>query len=280
MVLWGLTHSCPGKVTKVVVEPLDKLQHNSTLEVTPGLVRLSPGGSICRISVEVTNNSAQPITLPPRANLASPQVTSEVFEAQNRAEACNNVNVNLSASMLSPEQVDQVKDVLMCMSYVFSRDSADLGSTIEITHEIQLTDDIPIRDPYRRAPPAQLDEFRVAVQDLLEAGAIRESNSPYALPVVLVWKKDGWLQVCVDFHKLNAKTVRDAYPNPRIAETLQALHGAKWFCSLDLQSGYLQLGMREADKPKTAVTTPFGLYEFNRMPFGLTNAPATFQRLM
>ena len=129
-------------------------------------------------------------------------------------------------------------------------------------------------------PPAQLDEFRVAVQDLLEAGAIRESSSPYALPVVLVWKKDGGLQVCVDFHKLNAKTVRDAYLNPRIAETLEALHGAKWFCSLDLQSGYLQLGMHEADKPKTAVTTPFGLHEFNRMPFGLANTPASFQRLM
>ena len=166
------------------------------------------------------------------------------------------------------------------MSYVFSKDSTDLGSTTEITHEIRLTDDIPIRDPYRRVPPAQLDEFRVAVQDLLEAGVIRESNSPYASPVVLVRKKDGGLRVCVDFRKLNAKTVRDAYPIPRIAETLEALHGAKWFCSLDLQSGYLQVGVHEADKPKTAMTTPFGLYEFNRMPFGLTNAPATFQRLM
>ena len=129
VVLWGLTHSCPGEVTKVVVEPLDKLQHNSTLEVTPGLVRLSPSGSICCIPVEVTTNSAQPITLPPKANLASLQVASEVFEAQNGSEACNNVDVDLSASTLSPEQVDQVKDVLTRMSYVFSKDSTDLGST-------------------------------------------------------------------------------------------------------------------------------------------------------
>ena len=137
-----------------------------------------------------------------------------------------------------------------------------------------------MRDPYRTVPPAQLDEFRVAVQDLLEAGVTRVSNSPYALPVVLVRKKDGGLWVCVDFHRLNAKTVRDVYLIPRIAETLEALHDAKWFCSVDLQSGYLQVGVCEANKPKTAMTTPFGLYKFNRMPCGLTNAPATFQRLM
>ena len=93
-------------------------------------------------------------------------------------------------------------------------------------------------------------------------------------------KKTGELRVCVDFRRLNAKTIRNSYPLPRITETLEALKGAQYFCTLDLQSGYLQVKMKEEDQEKTAMTTPFGLFEFNRMAFGLTNAPASFQRLM
>ena len=83
-------------------------------------------------------------------------------------------------------------------------------------------------------------------------------------------KKTGELRVCVDFRRLNAKTIRNSYPLPRITETLEALKGAQYFCTLDLQSGYLQVKMKEEDQEKTAMTTPFGLFEFNRMAFGLT----------
>lgn len=149
-----------------------------------------------------------------------------------------------------------------------------------VEHETHLTQEFPFKEPYRRVPPGQLEEFRDAIRDLLETGVIVESKSPYASPVVLVKKKDKTLRVCVDFRKLNARTVKDTYTIPRIPETLQALSGAEWFCSLDLQSGYLKVKITSGDKAKTAMTTPFGMYEFNRMPFGLTNAPATFQRLM
>ena len=279
VLLWGLAHACPGESIKVIVEPTDAQPQWSAATVTPSLVCLPFSGTSNRIPVEITNNSPQPITLPPKALLASLQVASEVYKHSAQSEDGEGVSIDLSATNLTPEQAAQVKEILAQISNVFSKDSTDLGSTTEITHEIRLVNDILVREPYRRVPPAKQEEFRVAVQALLDTGVIRESCCPYASPVVLVRKKDGSLRVCVVFRRLNAKTIRDAYPIPRITETLEALHGAKWFCSLDLQSGCLQVGVREADKAKTAVTTP-GLFEFNRMPFGLTNAPATFQRLM
>ncbi len=115
---------------------------------------------------------------------------------------------------------------------------------------------------------------------MLKYGYTSPSTSPWASPIVPVIKKDGTLRFCVDYRKLNAATKKDSYPLPRIDELLETLKDAKYFCCLDLYSGYWQIKVAKQDREKTAFITHCGLFEFNVMPFGLTNAPATFQRYM
>ena len=181
---------------------------------------------------------------------------------------------------LPPEDVQAAKALLMNYRDAFSSEDGELGCTDLIHHNIPVMDDAPVRQRYRRLPPSQFSLVKAHIQDLLQRGVVRVSCSPYSSPIVVVQKKCGDIRMCVDYRQLNAKTRKDAYPLPRIEESLDALTGAKWFSTLDLASGYNQVPMAEKDKEKTAFCTPFGLFEFNRMPFGLCNAPSTFQRLM
>ena len=109
---------------------------------------------------------------------------------------------------------------------------------------------------------------------MMKMGVIRESNSPYASPVVTVKKKDGSNRVCVDYQKLNKLTIFDPEPMAVAVDLFQKLNGDKFFLKIDLSKRYWQITIPEVDIPKTAFVTPDGLYEFLKIPFGLMNAAA------
>ena len=117
----------------------------------------------------------------------------------------------------------------------------DMGHTDLVTHRIELTDEQPFRERHRRIPPSMYREVKEHLRQMLDANVIRPSTSPYASPVVLVRKKDSSLRFCIDYRQLNKRTIWDSYALPRIEETLNALHGAKYISCLDLKSGYWQV---------------------------------------
>ena len=118
------------------------------------------------------------------------------------------------------------------------------------------------------------------MKELIEAGHIRASSSPWGSPVLFVRKKDGSLRMCIDYRMLNKVTERNNYPLLRIEEMFDALQGAKYFTTLDLNMAYHQIRVTEQDIPKTAFSCSEGYFEFIVMTFGLTNAPASFQSIM
>ena len=182
---------------------------------------------------------------------------------------------------LKDEQLEAIKDVLERNEEVFSRHKADIGCCNFVEHEIELEENaVPHREGARRMTPHKSEACRKEIETLLEYDMIEPSKSPWACGVVMAKKKGDQLRFCCDFRYLNSVTVKDAYPIPRIDESLSKLGDANFFTTLDLGSTFWQVPLRKQDRDKTGFACELGLFQWKRMPFGLCNATATFQRLM
>ena len=158
---------------------------------------------------------------------------------------------------------------------MFSLDKNEMGCTDATEHVIKLTKSEPFKERFRRIAPPLVEEVREHIQEMLDGGAIRPSNSPWCNAIVLVRKKDGTLRFCIDFRRLNNRMEKDSFPMPKMVDTMETMVGARIFSTMDLKSGFWQVKMAEESRPYTAFTVgSLGVYEFLRMPFGLCNAPA------
>ena len=178
-----------------------------------------------------------------------------------------------------PELAKKAVALLLEFHYVFSLEPN--GCTDTTKHVIELMKDEPFKERFCRIVPPLVDEVCQHIQEMLDGGAIRPSQSPSCNAVVLVRKKDGSLWFCIDFRRLNARTKKDTYPLPHMQETMESMVGTRHFSCMDLKSGFWQVKMAEESRQYTTFTVgSMGVYKFLRMPYALCNAPATFQHLM
>lgn len=191
--------------------------------------------------------------------------------------------LQLKETNINGEQREQLLKLIKKYHVLWEGDR--IGRARTVKHAIQLDKEGIIRDFPRQYTEDQRQEIKTQVDSMLREGIIQASRSPHASEIVLAKKKDadgtftGW-RMCIDFRKINDHTLKDAYPLPRINDLLRSVKSSRYFVTVDLKAGYLQIPLEEGSRKYTAFRCFLGLFEFLVMPFGLTNAPATFQRMV
>ena len=251
------------------------------LDIVPTVVTYKYGQQDT-IPVHICNITTRTVTVSPKALLCELQaVNIEELPLDSDSKDPQLDSIHIDTGNVTLEQYGGVREFIEKNKDLFSWHDTDIGHVTTVEHHIELLDETPFKQRPRRIPPAMYQEVRDHLQQLIDAGIIRKSKSPFSSNVVLCRKKNNELRMCVDYRQLNNRTKKDAYALPIVEQILENLSGNSYFTVLDAKSGYHQVNIKEAHKERTAFTVgPMGFYEYNRMPFGLSNSPATYQRLM
>ena len=162
----------------------------------------------------------------------------------------------------------------------FSLHERDRGHTDLINYHSGIKPGPPIAVPPYRTTPELQKVIDKEVHEMLADGLVSHSTSPYSAPVLVCPKKDGGWRFVTDFRKVNARCERFVYPLPRIEDALQRLKNPQFFSTLDLQKGFWQVPIAEADRKYFAFSTGTMHVEYNVMPMGALNSSSTLQTLM
>ena len=285
--------SSPPANTMGIVEHFS--ENDPTVVVAATLTKLNHQG---KFLVRCLNAKDEPVTLKAGTTLGlyTPVNQDQVFQHNGESidtPKCQTVSeTSLPAHMLplfeqacvnckSAEEKSALAKLLAQYADVFSSDDADVGQTNLVSHSIPVEPGTtPIRQAPRRLGVEKDQEVERQVEELVKKKLVVPGDGAWSSPVVLVRKKDQTWRLCVDYRALNAVTRKDAYPLPRIDDSLDALAGSVFFSTLDLLSGYWQVPLDQDAQDKAAFVTRGGLWKWRVLPFGLTSAPATFERLM
>lgn len=196
------------------------------------------------------------------------------IEYLDKSEITDNLNINPNINFVTKEKLKEI----YTETYAAKNNTNTINSEVEMN--IVLKHNQPITFRPRRLSFSDKEKLQEILDDLLKNNIIRESNSPYASPIVLVRKKNNELRLCIDYREINKITVKDNFPTPLIDDHLDKLRNKRYFSNLDLRNGFYHIKMAKESIKFTSFVTPLSQFEFLQMPFGLTNAPRIFQRFI